>query len=52
MDKEKIVVIMPKIVVMQPTVINTDNAGVSSENVAREGLDTEQGVILPKLDEV
>lgn len=51
MGKERIVVIQPKITVMQPEVINTDNTG-ASENVAREGLDTEQSVILPKLDEV
>jgi stage III sporulation protein SpoIIIAA len=51
MEKEKIMVIMPKITVMQPEVINTDNTG-TLENVASEGLDTEQGVILPKIDEV
>lgn len=36
--------IKPKMVVMQPTVVNT------SENVATEGFDSEAGVILKKID--
>jgi hypothetical protein len=45
--KEELVNGMPKMVVMQPTVVN-----VSSENVASEeiGHDSEQGVILQKID--
>lgn len=56
--------VMPKMTVMQPVVVNMDNTGVATENVSRKRLfledeishgayyDTEQGEILPKMDDV
>ena len=38
-----------QISVMQPTVINEEDGSSPGENVASEGLDTEQSVILPKI---
>ena len=42
--------IVPRIVVMPPTVVNVSVP--LDENVALEGLDTEQSVILPRVDDV
>jgi hypothetical protein len=39
--------VIPKIMVMQPAVVNENGP---SESVASEGFDTEQGVVLQKID--
>lgn len=46
-EKRETEMAMPKLTIMQPTVVNISNP--PSENVASEGFDTEQSVILPKI---